>query len=75
MPAKLKRKLDKKLVPEWRRPWRLLSILVLTVLGAFPDIYNLLAESERFAEIPDGAKWGIRMLVVVGYVARLWRQP
>ncbi|WCE04442.1 hypothetical protein [Pseudoxanthomonas sp. JBR18] len=72
---KLKAKLDDKLVPAWKRPWRYWSVMVLAVLGAFPDIYNVLAESDRYAAIPDGAKWGIRILVLAGYVARMWKQP
>lgn len=74
MPEKLTRKLDDKLVPEWRRPWRFWSARVLTVVIAFPDIYNVTAEALDSALIPSAAKWAIRLLVLAGYVARFWKQ-
>lgn len=72
---KLTDTLDEKLVPDWKRPWHYWSVIVLAVLGAFPDIYNLFVDSAGYAQVPEGAKWGIRGLVVLGYVARMCRQP
>lgn len=72
---KLSHKLDRKLVPCWKRPWRYWSVIVLFLLGLFPDIYNVLASSESFETIPEPAKWAIQGLVIVGYVARMWKQP
>lgn len=63
-----------KLIPNWRRCWRMFSIQCYAVAGALQGVWLVLDETQK-AAIPD--KWiNIITLVVVvlGFVGRLVKQ-
>ena len=50
-----------KIIPDWRQAWRYYSVWGLAALAALPDLYNTLAFSGLFYEMPEPAKWFVRI--------------
>lgn len=63
-----------KLIDDWKRSHKLLSIWVFAAIGAFPDIYQAIVELGWSNELPEFAKWSLRVLAVIGIAFRLIKQ-
>ena len=50
-----------KLIEDWRKAWKYYSVWGLAALIALPDLYNALAYSGLFYEMPEPAKWFVRI--------------
>lgn len=61
-------------IVHWRHAWKLTSVWVFVVIGAFPDIYNAVVAAGLHDELPDTAKICLRVLAVVGIALRLIKQ-
>lgn len=63
-----------KLIEDWKNAWKYYSVWAIAVLVAMPDLYNLLAASGLFHEMPDPAKWAVRGGAVLALVGRFVHQ-
>ncbi|GAB3388179.1 DUF7940 domain-containing protein [Lysobacter fragariae] len=62
------------LIHNWRDGWRFYSTWLIACLGALPDLYNLLAGFGAFDEMPEAAKWTVRVGAVLALVGRFIQQ-
>lgn len=63
-----------KLIAQWKHGWKLTSVWVFLIVGAFPDIYNALISAGLHDQLPETAKLWLRSLAALGIVLRLIRQ-
>lgn len=63
-----------RLIDEWRKSYKLMSIWVFSAIIAFPDIYDAIALMNWMEELPTPAKWAIRVMGAIGVAVRLIRQ-
>lgn len=62
------------LISHWKHSWKLTSVWVFLVIGAFPDIYNAVIAAGLHDSLSDPAKMWLRGLAVVGIALRLIKQ-
>ena len=62
------------IIAQWKHAWKLTSVWVFLVIGAFPDIYNAVIAAGLHDEIPESAKMYLRGLAVIGIALRLIKQ-
>jgi len=64
-----------KLIPEWRRAWRMFSVQMMAAAAAFPALWASLPDEAK-AALPHGVQvWIPTVLLVCGIVGRLVKQP
>lgn len=59
-----------RLVADWKKVWKYYSTWALAVLGAMPDLYNLLSYSDYLYYMPETLAWSIRGVALVGLLGR-----
>lgn len=65
---------NKLLIAQWRHAWKLASVWVFLVIGVFPDIYNAVIAAGLHDELPESAKYCLRVLAILGIALRLINQ-
>lgn len=63
-----------KLVDDWCKAHKFLSVWMFAAIGAFPDIYHAVVALGWSDELPDVAKWSLRAMAAIGIAFRLIRQ-
>ena len=63
-----------RLIANWKKCWKMLSVQVFLVIGLFPDIYNGIASMGWLEELPDTAKWPLRLMAGAGVILRVVQQ-
>lgn len=62
------------LIDDWRRGWRLFSVQLFALVALFPDIYDGIAALGWIDQLPEQARWCIRVLGAAGIAARVIKQ-
>lgn len=65
-----------KLVDEWRHCWKAISVWVLLLIGAAPDIHSAVVAMGWLSDpdVPQTFVWTLRGLAVAGIVGRYIKQ-
>lgn len=63
-------------IADWKRAFRYYSVWGIAVLGAWPDLYNLIQASGFLGgdTAPESLTWGGRVLAIVALAGRFIRQ-
>jgi hypothetical protein len=64
-----------KLVPNWRRAWRMVSVQAMAVAAAIQGAWPLLDDAMRATLPPHLVHWLSVVLLVAGIAGRLVDQP
>lgn len=69
-------RLESRLVEDWRKGWRMLSVWAFALIAAAPDIHSAIVAMGWLEDpnVPTSFVWGVRGLAVLGIVVRLMRQ-
>lgn len=62
------------LITNWRHAWKMASVWVFIVIGAFPDIYNAVVAAGLHDQLPPMFVNALRILSVVGIGSRIIKQ-
>lgn len=73
---KFLRALEARLVADWRKCWKFLSVWAFLLVGIAPDLHTAVVSMGWLDDpaTPKGLTWGLRGLAVAGIAFRLVRQ-
>lgn len=68
--------LESRLVADWRKAWKFLSVWAFLLVGIAPDLHTAVVAMGWLEDpsTPSGLKWGLRGLAVAGIACRLIQQ-
>lgn len=62
------------LIEQWKHAWKMTSVWVFIIVGAFPDIYNAVVAAGLHDQLPPVAANCLRGLAIVGIGLRVIKQ-
>lgn len=62
------------LIANWKHAWKMTSVWVFIIVGAFPDIYNAVVAAGFHDELPPLAANCLRGMAIVGIGLRVIKQ-